>query len=214
MRISEIVRRTGVSTATVKYYLREGLLPPGRPTSATQSEYDENHLARLKLIRALVDVGGLSLAAIRSVLDAIDAGPSGVAQAVGAAHSALSPVAGPPLGTDAQAALEALGGTSPALELLTGLGWSVDPGAPALHQLDAALAALAEVGLSPTPERLRTYAEAALTVAAADVSDVPAGPGPDTVAFIVLGTVLYEPVLLALRRLAQAHVYTTGPDKP
>lgn len=203
MRISELVRRTDVSTATVKYYLREGLLPPGRPTSATQSEYDENHVARLKLIRALVDVGGLSLAAVRSVLAAIDAGPSGIAEAVGTAHSALAPVA---TRTGTQ------DGASRAYEFVTGLGWRVDPRAAALHQLDAALAALEAIGMTPTSERLRTYADAALTVATADVSDVPGGSGTDAVALVVLGTVLYEPVLLALRRLAQAHVFTAGQD--
>ncbi|GMA88788.1 hypothetical protein GCM10025868_40380 [Angustibacter aerolatus] len=44
--------------ATVKYYLREGLLPPGTPTSRTQAQYDEEHVRRLRLVRALLDVGG------------------------------------------------------------------------------------------------------------------------------------------------------------
>lgn len=205
MRVSELVRRTDVSTATVKYYLREGLLPPGRPTSATQSEYDESHVARLKLIRALVEVGGLSLAAVRSVLAALDAGPSGIAEAVGAAHSALGPVATRP----ARPVDE-----SRAYALVSGLGWRVDPQAAALHQLDAALAALDEVGMVPAPERLHTYADAALAVATADVADIPAEWGTDAVPFVVLGTVLYEPVLLALRRLAQTHVSAAVQDGP
>jgi DNA-binding transcriptional MerR regulator len=201
MRISDLVRGADVGTATIKYYLREGLLPPGRPTSPTTSEYEEHHLARLKLIRALVEVGGLSLAAVRQVLAAIDAGPTAIPEAVGAAHTALGPVPtrrpGPNKGRRA-------------VELLTELGWRFDPRAPAVRQLDAALTALDDVGMPPAPERLRTYAQAALTVATADVGDVPTDSGTDAVAFVVLGTVLYEPVLLALRRLAQAHVYTGG----
>ena len=37
MRISELARRSGLPVATVKYYLREGLLPAGEPTAATQA---------------------------------------------------------------------------------------------------------------------------------------------------------------------------------
>ncbi|MFI8354714.1 MerR family transcriptional regulator [Streptomyces cyaneofuscatus] len=54
MRLAELSERSGVPTATVKYYLREGLLPAGRRVSATQAEYDEGHLRRLRLVRAQV----------------------------------------------------------------------------------------------------------------------------------------------------------------
>ena len=70
MRIAELSRRAGVPVPTVKYYLREGLLPPGRATAPTQAQYDETHEQRLRLVRALVEVAGLSLAAVRRVLAA------------------------------------------------------------------------------------------------------------------------------------------------
>ena len=35
MRLAELSERSGVPTATIKYYLREGLLPPGRQVNAT-----------------------------------------------------------------------------------------------------------------------------------------------------------------------------------
>nr|MDT0525976.1 MerR family DNA-binding transcriptional regulator [Streptomyces sp. DSM 41633] len=38
MRLAELSERSGVPTATIKYYLREGLLPAGRRISATQAE--------------------------------------------------------------------------------------------------------------------------------------------------------------------------------
>lgn len=44
MRLSELSERSGVSTATIKYYLREQLLPPGRRVSATQAEYTDSHV--------------------------------------------------------------------------------------------------------------------------------------------------------------------------
>ena len=62
MRISELSRTSDVPVATIKYYLRERLLPEGRRTSATQAQYDDSHLARLRLIRALLGPGGLSVA--------------------------------------------------------------------------------------------------------------------------------------------------------
>ena len=40
MRISELSARSGVSVATIKYYLRERVLPEGERTSATQATYD------------------------------------------------------------------------------------------------------------------------------------------------------------------------------
>ncbi len=39
MLMAELSRRSGVPVATVKYYLREGLLPSGVTTSATRAEY-------------------------------------------------------------------------------------------------------------------------------------------------------------------------------
>jgi len=67
MRIGELARRSGVSIPTIKYYLREGLLPPGAATAPNQASYGEEHLHRLRLIRALLDVGGLTVAAAREV---------------------------------------------------------------------------------------------------------------------------------------------------
>ena len=61
MRVAELSRRSGVSVASIKYYLREGLLPPGELTSPNQAHYDEEHLRRLRLVRALLDVGGLTV---------------------------------------------------------------------------------------------------------------------------------------------------------
>ena len=72
MRISELSRATGVPVATIKFYLREGLVPEGVRTSPNQAQYDDAHVQRLRLVRALVGVGGLSIAATREVLGHID----------------------------------------------------------------------------------------------------------------------------------------------
>ena len=71
MRMAELSRRSGMSVATIKYYLREGLLHPGRRTSVNQAVYDHDHLQRLGLIRALTAVAGLPLSTVRKVVDAV-----------------------------------------------------------------------------------------------------------------------------------------------
>ena len=38
MQISELSSRAGIPLATVKYYLREGLVPPGRRITATRAD--------------------------------------------------------------------------------------------------------------------------------------------------------------------------------
>ncbi|NAZ88137.1 MerR family transcriptional regulator, partial [Kineococcus sp. T90] len=81
----------------------------------------------------------------------------------------------------------------------------VDAGCATAAQLGAALTALAAAGLPVDPAALRRYVRAADAVAREEVAAVPAADTADAVEFVVLGTVLHEPVLLALRRLAQQH---------
>ena len=70
-----------------------GTARPGHPTSATRATYDDTHVRRLRLVRALVDVGGLSLAAVRDVLAALDDPNRSQRDLLGAAHKPL--LAGP-----------------------------------------------------------------------------------------------------------------------
>ncbi|PRY51080.1 MerR-like DNA binding protein [Geodermatophilus tzadiensis] len=192
MQISELARRTGVPVATVKYYLREGLLPAGELTGATRARYDETHVERLRLVRALLGPGGLSVATARTVLAAVDAPGTAVHEALGAAHRAL-PGVGP--------------GDPPDLDrahaVLDRRGWRVAADSPALRALAAALAALDAAGQPPGDDLLDRYAEAAGRIGEQDVADVPTGSLQEAVRFVVVHTVLLEPVLLALRRLAQ-----------
>jgi hypothetical protein len=52
----------------------------------------------------------------------------------------------------------------------------------------------------------RPYAEVADELAASELATVPsAGPRAETVERVVVGTVVFEAALAALRRLAQAH---------
>ncbi len=189
MRIGELSRTTGVPVATVKHYLREGLLPRGEATSRTQAEYGQQHVRRLRLVRALTDVGGLSLAAARAVLDAVDAPDTSLDDALGTVSEALPPSA--PDDVDTTAARRAV-------ELA---GWRVWPRSAALRQLAMAMAAVTDAGLDASPELVAQRARLLAPLVGAEVGDVPTTSTADAVEFVALGTVMHEPLLLALRRL-------------
>ena len=72
MRISELSRHSGVPVTTIKFYIREGLLPAGERSHRNQASYSEVHLRKLDLIRALREVAGLSLDVVRGVIEQIE----------------------------------------------------------------------------------------------------------------------------------------------
>jgi DNA-binding transcriptional MerR regulator len=211
--ISELSRASGTPVPTIKYYLREGLLPPGEARSATRASYDDRHVARLRLIRALVDVGGLPLQRVRDVLGGLDQPPAVLHHLLGVAHTALAQPGPGPTSTPA-----ADGPPRPrAADVLAAAGWTgIDPASPTIGVLDRSLAALSAAGLPVDDDVLRGYWEAAGAVAQREVSGIPTDPAA-AVEYVVLGTVLYEPLLLALRRLAQedlsAQRFRAGPDQ-
>lgn len=194
MRISEIVERSGVPLATLKYYLREGLLPPGESTGATSARYGEDHLRRLALIRALTDVAGLSVAKTKVVLGLIDSPPADLYMTLGQAVGALPPY------------IDDVEDHPRARTAIETLGWIYDPSYPAVAQLERALAAAESVGMPMSDERLVGYGEHVRAIAQIDVAQVPSGDAKAAIQYAVLGTALYEPILAALRRLAHQDV--------
>jgi len=197
MRLAELSARSGLSTATIKYYLRAGLLTPGTPQSSTWANYDESHLHRLRLVRALTDVAELSLEEVRRVVEAIDSSGSDH-QARGAAQWPLSPalVKEPSGASDARVE-----------ELLSRHGWQLATNSPHRRTLAAALDTLDELGFAAADEVLDAYARALESVAEIEVARVAAEAEPIVAAErLVVGTLLYEPVLLTLRRMAHEAV--------
>lgn len=89
VRMSELSRISGVSVPTIKYYLREGLLPSGEQTKANRASYSESHLTRLKLIAVMSGIARLSLAEIKIVLDELD-GPGSVVDTMAVMQNALA----------------------------------------------------------------------------------------------------------------------------
>ncbi|MGV9879155.1 MerR family transcriptional regulator [Streptomyces sp. NPDC003006] len=204
MRLAELGRRSGVPTATIKYYLREGLLPPGRRVTATQAEYDDAHLQRLRLVRALIQVGRVPIASAREVLAALEDESLDHNSRLGTAVWAL-PHGPEPAGDDA--AQEEARRTVDAL--LARLGWENAQGyaaeSPAYRMLVTAVGTLARLGYPCAVEDLAPYARSGHQLAVADLDLIERYESPDEqLEAAVALTVLYEPVLLALRRIAQA----------
>ena len=199
MRIAELSGRSGTSIPSIKYYLREGLLPTGSATGRNQAEYDEAHVHRLRLIRALLDVGGLSIAAVRDVLAAVETPDLPGHHLLGIAHHAISP---PPLRRDPTD--EGWRSARTEVETLVARrGWMVGPDSPGIDAAADAIAALRALGQEDLLI-LDTYADAAERVAADEVAAVVARREPAAmVQGVIAGTILGEAILCALRRLAQ-----------
>lgn len=195
MKVSQLSEATGVSVATLKFYLREGLLMSGQATSPTQASYAAEHVDRVRLVRAMLEVGGLSVASARKVVAALESPPEGSVDLLGIAHDAL-----PAPGLDHAE-------TQEVTDLVDRLGWQVAPDTPALRSLAAALEATRRAGVDVPPDRLRRYARACEQVARADVAAVQDAATPaEMLHVVVVGTVMIDPVLSSLRRLAQQHV--------
>jgi DNA-binding transcriptional MerR regulator len=195
MRISELAETTGVPVHTLKYYLREGLLMPGEATSRTRAEYGAEHVERVRLVRALVEHGGVGIAGVHAILAALTAPPPSRHELLGVAHCAL-----PTPGDQGPVSEEVAA-------LVADLGWPVWPEAPALRALSAAVAAARDAGVELSPDSLRRYASAMAEVAVVDLDVALAAESPAAAMHtVVVGTVMVDPVLVALRRLAQESV--------
>jgi DNA-binding transcriptional MerR regulator len=198
MKISELSARTGVTIPTLKFYLREGLLPQGELSSPNQAEYTERHVRRAALIRALREVAGLSIARIATIVGALDHGEAtyevlgAVTDSLGGAQiSALTP------------AQEEIGHELDAL--LDTLGLPSRPESLARYQIILAFESIRSMLFPGVPmELLALYARPMIEVARAERSVTPdlIAQDPDTaIERAVIGLALFEPIILAFRRL-------------
>lgn len=201
MWMAELAARSGLSVATIKFYLREGLLPPGEATGATRSRYDESHVRRLRLIRALTEVAGLRLETVRHVLEGIDAAGSWH-EAVGSAHTRLGtpPADEPPPSAASLARVDAL---------MARQRWRLAEGHPQARLLARALDVLEDLDHPVDDGLLDLYANAVRPIAAYEVLAVRDPEGADvepSIEAAVIGTLLQEPLLLGIRRIAQENI--------
>ncbi|MFC5290463.1 MerR family transcriptional regulator [Actinokineospora guangxiensis] len=192
MRIAELSRETGVPVPTIKFYLREGVLPAGERTSKNQARYDESHIRRLRLIRAMVDLGGLSLASVREIVAAIDDQESDDDQLMGRVSKSLIPEVDA-VDDASLAAVEAV---------LAELGWEDACSHPSARTLAAVLAAGRELGHDFAPTFV-AHGRACEEVARADLDYVEGKDVDQMLESVIVGTLLGDTALAALRRIAQ-----------
>ena len=75
LRISELAERSGVPVATVRHYLREGLLPEPVRTSRNMAYYPPAFVERIRLIKQLQEERFMPLRVIRELLESADSDP-------------------------------------------------------------------------------------------------------------------------------------------
>lgn len=196
MRVSELVRRSGVPLPTIKYYIREGMLAPGESDTPRRAEYDETHLARLRLIHALTGPALLSLTQVKAILQIIDAPQGDITRQLAVATAVLTGR------SEQELASESYPRSANAVRLL-GPEYLARP--PAVASLESALAAVEDAGLQVDPRQMAVYGKHMLAIARSEIEHIPAEPAK-AVEYSVLGTVLYEPVLAAIRRLAHQSI--------
>lgn len=212
MKISALAQRTGVAVGTIKFYLREGVVPPGRATSRTTAEYDEAHVERIRLVRALTDAGGLGISAVRRIITAIDTPDPARLDVLATAQDALL-AEKVPAGSEGGAGARSTGCASEGDRLseqdgsrarswVRRRGWSTFGEDQLVARLDRVWRACEDAGVAVDEELLDDYAEAMEAVARLDLESVPA-EADGAVRRVVVGTVMLEPVLSTLRMLAQ-----------
>lgn len=69
LRMGALAEASGVSAATIKHYLREGLLPPPVKTSRNMAWYTPDYVDRIKLIKRLQEERYLPLKVIKRILE-------------------------------------------------------------------------------------------------------------------------------------------------
>lgn len=196
MQLKELSERTGVSPASIKFYLREGLLPAGQSVHATRAEYSPQHVTRLELIQTLRRVVGLNIAQIRNLLKLADGGVPRLELLAAVQRTVLQL---DEVGTD-DGDLRTQGGDA----VVRFRNWP-DVQSDARKALDAHLKRMDSLGVPVADEVLDAYSQALDNIAHFDIT---ASTAPDDVNQLILtaavGMHLHGQLVLKLLALAQA----------
>lgn len=68
MKISELVKRTGVTKETIHYYIREGVLRKPRKVGKNAADYNENYIEQIRIIKSLRENYFLPLPVIKKLI--------------------------------------------------------------------------------------------------------------------------------------------------
>lgn len=196
MQLKELSGQSGVSPASIKYYLREGLLPAGETVNATRAQYSARHVERLGLIQVLRRTVGLNIEQIRGLLKMADDGAPRLAL--------LAAVQRVVLDLDTSATNSGDVPTQAADAVVRLRNWPDYP-SDARNALNAHLELMESLSIRVSGELLDTYSKAMDDVAGLDIA---ATTAPDSVDQLILtaavGMHMHSRLLLKLLALAQA----------
>jgi DNA-binding transcriptional MerR regulator len=202
--VSELAELSETPLSSIKFYLREELLPQGDMTATRRAFYGEAHLHRLRLIKVLREVAGLSVPAIRDICTLLDGeGGRDLSRVIAHVIDALGRRESPTTGREAAAARRDV------IALLDAKGIRVRRNARAVLDLADALVGLRRtLGPEVSASAFVPYLDAMCSLAARDFEDNQhlVTDAASAALGATYGTVLWEPVLLLLRRIAHEHV--------
>jgi len=207
LTVSELAARAGTPVSTIKFYVREKLLSPGNLDAPHRAFYDESHVRRLQLISVLRDVGELPLVRVKSLCRLLDrdAARDDVSKVISHVIDAIAR-RGP---VRAATTADMRAARRQVLDMLAMNGIQVRSTARSVTELAGALVGLRKtLGPGVTADSFVPYLDAMCTLAERDfeanrhlvVDAASAAVGA------TFGTVLWEPVLILLRRIAHEHV--------
>jgi DNA-binding transcriptional MerR regulator len=209
MLVSELAERADVPLATVKYYLREGLLPPGDVVGPRRAEYDGSHVQRLRILRLLREIGGVPVSSLRVVMDALDDENLPIHDVMTLTADVIS--AGPEPGAQDAASLAVVD------EVIDAVGWhGLRPESLDRLRLAALVAALNGPGpLVASVDVLRYYAGVADQLARTEVRHIDyTRDRAELLEEMITGSVLFGQVFGLLRQMGQEHHHRQMPTYP
>lgn len=197
MKLSELAESSGASASTLKHWIRVGVLPAGKLRNQTTAVYEQQHLDRALLVRAMREDHGASIEEIRRITSLIDGG----APTVEVMNACQAFIWGTPDDVTTDPAYEPYRRRTH--ELMRRREWRGYPGA-AERGMAHALAMAAEAGMDYDVDTLMAYADAIEPLAARHVAAL--GPGSaDVIARRMLVVVnARAKQLLAISNLAHA----------
>lgn len=215
--LSELAAASGCSAAAIKYYRREGLLPPGERITATRQDYGTRHVERLALIQVLREVADAPIPAIRRLTALLDDPSVPLIRALEEAQAiALGDLAagGPAAGDRPEHPTVAV--------LLERMGWP-DIGSIPRRALDEVLHTLAAWEMPDGIDTVMRYAVPMAEISRGDVASLHRGslqstedPGADEpaedvkVMRAVAGTIAFDQLIRALRALGHVSLSVTA----
>lgn len=194
MKLGELARESGTSTASIKYWIREGVLPPGELRNQTTAVYDRRHVERIALITTLRAEYDAPMDRIRGLTRLIDDPQASLLDVMEACQVLATGMAVAAQRDEAQAAL--IG------ELHDRMGW-LRFDSVASSALTRALADSARVGYPYDLDDLLHYARALEPIASADIGSIqPEGTRDAVARNVLVASAAQHRVLVAMNQLA------------